>query len=94
MAAPCLRRSWGQGQPRHAPAHSSYICIIASQRELYVSGASTHTQPEGTLASQDKGRRFGVWEAWTGQAQGGEGLTPCMDAAVGTQLLREVVASQ
>lgn len=79
--------------PRHPPARSSYICIVASQRELNVSGASTHTQPEGTLASQDKGRRFRVREARTGWVQGGEGLTLGMDAAVGMPLLQEVVAS-
>lgn len=49
--------------------------------------------PEGTLASQDNARRFGVCEAWTGWMQGGEGLTPHMDAAVGTQLPQEAAAS-
>lgn len=34
------------------------------------------TQPEETLPLQDKGRYFGVQEAWTGLAQQGEGLTP------------------
>lgn len=79
--------------PHRPPARSSYICIAASQRKLNVSGASMCAQLEGTLASQDKGRRFGVWEAQTAQAQRREGLTPHIDAAVGTQLLQGVVES-
>lgn len=69
--------------PRHPPARSSYICIVASQRELNVSGASMRTQPEGTLASQDKGRRFGVWEAWTGRQQGGRKAHPTHGCSCG-----------
>lgn len=43
-------------------------------------------QPEGTLASQDKGRCFRIQQAQTGPVQGREGLTPHRDVAVGTQL--------
>lgn len=44
------------------------------------------SQPEGTLASQDKGSCFGIRQAQTGWVQGREGLTPHRDVAVGTQL--------
>lgn len=55
--------------------------------------AGSQRGPEGTLASQDNSRRFGVCEAWTGWMQGGERLTPHMDAAVDTQLPQEALAS-
>lgn len=75
-----------RAKPHRPP--SSYICIIAQAK------GQRCQQPEGTLASQDKDRCFGVREAQTGGVQGVEGLTPGITVAAGTQLLREVAARQ
>lgn len=85
-AASCLR-----GLGASPPSPSRLLLIHMHGCKLNVSGASM--QPEGTLASQDKGRRFGMQQAQTGRAQGREGLTPHRDVAVGTQLLQEAAVS-
>lgn len=92
-AAPYLRRLWGQGQPPVTlpPAPHTYALLQASaskcQRCQHVHTAG------GDPPFAGQRQYFGVQEAWTGSAQQGEGFTPRMDAAMGTQLLWEAVAS-